>query len=128
MPERLEPRSSEIGGPRRRVTLDIAEMSLPVLLEGFPAARVWLTDEGEDVYAIHADLTLGESRKQPGKPVADILVDLVNQFADELDGDDVPDRLRERWDALVDEYKAQTAKRPAQSHLPGTLHRPEGKR
>jgi hypothetical protein len=108
--ERLDPRTTKVPGERVRVTLDVAEASLPTLLEGFPAARVWLTDEGDGVYAFHADLTLGESRKQPGKPAIDILTDLVNEFADALDDDDVPERLRARWDALVDEYKAQTGK------------------
>ncbi len=109
MAERVDLRRTESPGPRTRVTLDVAEVSLPVLLAGIDAARCWLTDEGDGVYAFHATQTLGESRRQPGKPAVDVLVETMNRFADELDRDDVPQRLRDIWADLVDEYRSRTS-------------------
>jgi hypothetical protein len=104
-------RQSTVPGPRTIVRLDVAEQSLPVLLEGINAVRCWLTDEGEGLYAFHAAQTLGESREQPGKPAADLLRELVNEFADGLDAADVPQHLRDAWAMLVARYTAATVVR-----------------
>lgn len=109
MSEHFPDRNTKAPGPRTQVTLDLAECSLSDLVEGLDAVRVWLTYRGEGVYTFHATQTVGQSRKQEGEPAVDIMRRLVNAFADELDGEDVPQRLRDRWDALVDEYLRLTA-------------------
>jgi hypothetical protein len=107
---KLTERESATPGPRTVVRLDVSEASLPVLLEGINAARCWLVDEGDGLYSFHATQTFGESRKQPGKPAKDLLVELLNEFAEGLHSDeDVPDRLLDKWAEVVERYKAGSA-------------------
>lgn len=106
---KIEPRESMAPGTRTTVLLNVAGESLPTLLAGIDAARVWLVEEGDGVYGFHATQKLGESRKQPGTPAADLLVEMANEMADMLDDPDVPQRLRDRRDELVEQYLAQTA-------------------
>lgn len=96
-------------GPRSIVRLDVADLSLPVLLNGITCTRAWLRDEGDGLYSFHATQRLGESREQPGKPASDLLVELVNELGDALDADDVPEWVKGKWDELVKRYEAGSA-------------------
>jgi hypothetical protein len=109
MTQRIEPRESKVPGERTVVRLDVAEQSLRVLLEGLDAVRCWLVDEGDGLYSFHATQTFGQSREQPGRPAADVLVTLLNEFSDCLNQPDVPEWVRKRWDKLAEEYAAETA-------------------
>jgi len=102
-------RETAAPGARTQIVLDIAQSSLANLLSGVDAVRVWLVERGEGVYSFHATQTVGQSRKQVGEPAVDIMRRVVNSFADDLDGEDVPQRLRDRWDAMVEEYVRLTA-------------------
>lgn len=107
--KRIEPRESMTPGPRTTVLLNIAQQSLPTLIAGIHADRCWLVDEGDGVYGFHATQPMGESRKQPGTPAADLLAEMASALADMLDDPEVPQRLRDRRDELVDRYLEQTA-------------------
>lgn len=110
MTEKLVRRETDVPGPRTIVRLDVSEYSLPVLIEGVKVDRCWLAEEGDGLYSFHATQMMSEVRRQPGKASADILVELVNEFADALDAEDVPQRLRDQWGQMLDRYKQQTAK------------------
>lgn len=110
MSEHVPKRESATPGPRTVVQLDVSEASLPTLLHGIEAVRCWLSDEGDGFYSFHATQTLGQSREQAGEPAQDVLRREVNAFADLLDGEDVPQRLRDEWDAMVARYVAATKK------------------
>ena len=103
----LEPRNSQVPGPRMTIKLDLAEASLPHLLRGLQG-RVWLSDEGDGVYALHATESLGDSRKRPGKPAVDLLVELVNELGDALDAEDVPQRVRDTRDEIAKRWQERT--------------------
>lgn len=106
-------RNTQSPGPRTRVTLDVAETGLADLVKGIgPAEDVRLVETEDGVYSFHASITMGESRKQAGKPAADQLTDYVNQLGDALEADDVPQRLRDLWNQLLDQYLADTAPPP----------------
>lgn len=113
MTERLTERQSKTPGPREVVRLDIASASLPDLLNGIHPERCWLQDHGDGLYSFHATQTYGESRKQAGTPAKDILVELLNDFGEQLNDVDVPQWLRESWDAMVATYIEHTAPNPS---------------
>lgn len=108
-PRKFEPRNTEVPGPRTRIKLDVAEASLPFLVAGIDNVRCWLTEQDDGVYTFHATQTIGQSRAQPGEPVSDLLVNLINELGDALDADDVPQRLRDLWDDLLERYENRTA-------------------
>jgi hypothetical protein len=109
---RLEIRNSVVPGPRRVIKVDVAEAAVPALIEGIRPERVWLVPRAPDLYTLHTVETPGESRKRPGPSAIDVLVAALNDFADELDADDVPQRLRDLWDAAVEQYNARTGPKP----------------
>jgi hypothetical protein len=49
--KRFEKRNTEVQGPRTVVRLDVAEASLPALVEGVNVDRVWLEEQGDGTYA-----------------------------------------------------------------------------
>lgn len=109
MAEKFVPRESATPGQRTVISLDVGLLSLPALLKGIDAHRCWLTDKGDGTYVFHATQRLGDSRKEPGTPAADLLIDMLNEFGALLDKDDVPRWLSEAWDQMVESYIAATA-------------------
>lgn len=109
-------RHSQTPGPRTRVTLDIAELGLDDLVAGMGPVdfvRLVPVNDEEGVYSLWARITIGQSRKQAGKPAADQLTDYMNELGDALEADDVPQRLRDLWDNLLERYLADTAPPPS---------------
>lgn len=108
MPRKLEPRVAEVPGPRRTIKVEISEQSIPSLLAGIEPDCCWLVNKGDGTYIFRATEKLADSRKRPGKPACDILVALLDDFADLLDGEDVPQRLRDEWERVIDQFEEQT--------------------
>lgn len=105
----IEAHETPTPGPRSSVTVLLGDASLPQLIEGVDVVRMWLTDEGHGVYGLHATRTLGEARKDdPVKPAIDVLVGLLNEFAEVLDGHvlDTPGPVAEAWDRLLERWNA----------------------
>jgi hypothetical protein len=109
MARRLEPRVAEVPGPLRTVKVEISEQSFPSLLAGIEPDCCWLVNKGDGTYIFRATERLGDTRKRPGTPAADILVALLGDFAIVPDdAEDVPQRLRDEWERVIDQWEEQT--------------------
>lgn len=109
VPERHE---TEYPGRRSTVALDVSTVGLQTLLEGTDVKRVWLTANDDGSYTLHADSSIGETRRKGVKPYIDVLTDAMNDFAAVLEAHDVPDEVEQAWDAAVDRaesYKGERA-------------------
>lgn len=105
---KLESRMTKSPGTRTKITLDIAETGLEDLMKGIHPETVWIVDNEDGSYSLRATQTMGESRKQTGKPADDLLIELLNEFGEELDKDGVPQHLRDKWVELIERFEAET--------------------
>jgi hypothetical protein len=106
----FEARETPTPGPRTEITVRLAVLSLPDLIDGVDVRRMWLTDEGNDVYGLHAHRTLGQARKdEPTEPAIDVLVRGLNRFLDVYyDHEDaIPAPVKAAMDRCFDEYEAR---------------------
>lgn len=117
MPKRIEKIVTEVPGPRTRITVDLAERSLPLLIEGEDVDHLRLVPNEDGSYALRADTRIGATRRSGIRPVMDVLIEALNGFVDVLEAHDadVPDAVGEAWDTVVERME----------NYRGELHRAE---
>lgn len=107
-------RQTKTPGPRRIIRLDIGELAVEGLLtHGEETSRIWLTDEGGGVYALHANATFGSMREAGVKPYPDIIVECLNELADAVCAVEplVPQSVLETLDQItkrIEDYNGET--------------------
>lgn len=110
---KFEAKATKTPGPEVELSLRIAEMSLPMLLEGQPAEEVKLVKNVDGTYGLTGTTTIGTTRESGVKPAIDVLVDALNEFADVLDQHDadIPQPVAEAWDAIAERWTAYRGER-----------------
>lgn len=106
----ISPPNIKTSGPRTRVTLDVSEIGLQELIEGWPAHTIWLEPAGEEnVYTLRASERIGDARKRDEPVLADVLWSCMNDLVESINEhiDDVPPPVLATLDAALERYEAR---------------------
>jgi hypothetical protein len=106
MPERWEQKTTKTPGPRRQITLDIGERSITSLLTGEKADRIWITENDDGSYGLHATTPVGVTRAAGVKPVSDVVVECMNELVDSINAnlDEMPQPVLDTLDRVTERY------------------------